>query len=136
MATQEEAYRRGLADGVVRIAAARFWPNVRLEELGAAVKINQVELQEAVRRFVQPVTKRPRRLAMQTKSAASAPRRPSVKRDTPPGMKWCSKHNNGEGAFVPVEDMGRNRSRPDGLSDTCRACWREYWRERRARGTA
>jgi hypothetical protein len=30
--------------------------------------------------------------------------------------------------------MGRKADRPEGIGDWCRACWREYWRTKVARG--
>jgi hypothetical protein len=46
------------------------------------------------------------------------------------GKKWCPGHR----AFLPVEEFGANRQKPDGLAVRCRACRAADARARRRQG--
>lgn len=52
--------------------------------------------------------------------------------ETPYGMKWCQKHNDGRGSYLPLSNFTRNRTKPDGRNTYCRFCHNGYLRRLRA----
>lgn len=123
-----EVRRQAAADTVVRLASARLWPNVPVGDIARAAGITHAELVDAVRRHLRQQHLR------QPRPSARPPSEPRIARGAPgpapPGQKWCSGGVNHAGHFAVREDFGRNRTRPDGLSNLCREHWRLYWDER------
>lgn len=103
------------------VVRERFWPNVTAAEVAKAGGVTPEEMREAIKVLARPP--RPKLPDPEPKPRT----RPS--REGPPGTKWCTRGEH----FVPVEEMGKNRSRSDGLSDCCKLCWQSFWRERRAK---
>lgn len=129
--------RAAVANAVVALAAARFWPHVRVEEMAKVVGLEVVEVQAAVRRWRSAMSRERVVRAPAEEPPRSAPR-PSPTRSRPrpggpppsPELVWCSwpvaPH------WVSRDEIGRNKRRKDGLSDWCLQHWRTYHRERAA----
>lgn len=127
--------RTAVANALVALAAARFWPHVRIEEMAKVVGLEVVEVQAAVvrwrqamvrERVVRPAAEEPPRSAPRPSPTRSRPRPPGP----PPrhDLVWCSWP--ADPHWVTRDEIGRNKGRKDGLSDWCLEHWRTYHRGR------
>lgn len=122
-----------LADAIVALAARRFWPHVKIEELAQAVAQDlRVDLSPQVLRAA--VQRRLAKVPRPTPAAGVEPenRRRRVRGPgRPPSDRhvWCSYK---EGHWVLVDLMARNKARPGGLADWCLSCFDDYRKDRAA----
>lgn len=137
----EAEARRAVANALVALAAARFHPHVRIEEMAKVVGLEVTDVQAAVRRWREAMI-RPARPRLARAPVTDEPRRPPARsrrsRPEPPGppprrgLVWCSWADAPH--WTPRANMGRNKARKDGFSDWCLDHWREYHRERAEAG--
>jgi hypothetical protein len=55
-----------------------------------------------------------------------APILPTAATNNTATTKWCSKHNHGVGANIPLELFGKDKSKSDGFTTWCRLCRHDY----------
>lgn len=131
--------RKAVANALVALAAARFHPHVRIEEMAKVVGLEVTDVQDAVRRWRAALV-RPSRPRLAREPVEDAPRREPARsrrsrpRPTTPAPSpdhyWCSWPAGAH--WEHKELMGRNAARRDGVSDWCLAHWRRYHSDRAA----
>lgn len=120
---EANARREGAARAVLAVIAQHFHPPVPGRALCRIARVAERDVREQIdrlpRRQPPPELEREATVTRTVARPGPAPRA---------GLRWCSL----QGHWCEPEQMGRNSTRPDGLSDWCHDCWRDYWRARRA----
>lgn len=122
---RDELNRGALADAILELILARFWPRVTPESIAEVAGVTKEELSSAIVRYHDHHT-REQRATVAAYKTVTRKRHVPVGEPPSPAHQWCKRGSH----WCHADDMGRNSARPDGLGDWCRACWREYWQSK------
>lgn len=116
-----------VADAVLAIVLARFWPNVPVRDIAKVAGVDEDHMRLALARRQLASAQEREQLG-----ATAAAKRRGVRTPVPPEGEapspehlWCKRGRH----WVHRDDMGRNSHRESGYGDWCRPCWRAYWHE-------